>query len=63
MNDKRPYSEVYSGIIRYKANHYNAVPNQFVYQPLDITLMYTSCSGNINVFANKDIVRLSVNNT
>jgi len=63
LNDKHLYSEVYSSLIKYKANHYNAAPDRFVYMPLDITIMYTSCSGNINIFANKDISRLYVNNT
>jgi len=62
MNDKRPYSEAYSIRTKYKTNYYNAAPNQFVYQPLDVTVQYTSCYGDISTLANKDILRLDVNN-
>lgn len=63
MSDKHLYSETYSFITKNKLDYYNNMsPNQFTYQPLHVNLSYTSISGDISTFANKDVLILNVNN-
>lgn len=61
MSDKHSWPEYCLFMTKNKLNWSNNSPDQYVYIPLSIELTYTSCYGNISVFANKDVGWLYVN--